>query len=274
MIFSTCQTHDYPVADHECPALVQCQLRSDASICQRAANGRVLCHKTSLRGKNAFWLSCMFAISPPSSGCWKHKKTQTLIFIFTLATIKNWGARVWLVRVESLQKTFQCMMQNLQKSALESLFITLEKENCRNPEKAHKQSQAEECTAACRCTDLLPVNTRKRFSLALPKASQLAERINWVPTLVLEYAHTHAVGACAGSHPNNRWVWESVSTWASRLTYMFRRARQQQVLDGEREAGGWVGPVSIRLVLSVSGPRHGEGTLPVIWKHGRQAKNV
>lgn len=84
MIFSMCQTHDYPVADHECPTLVQCQLRSDASICQnsndkRAANGRVLCHKTSLRGKNAFWLSCNLS---PILGLLKTQKNPNTYFYF------------------------------------------------------------------------------------------------------------------------------------------------------------------------------------------------
>lgn len=48
---------------------------------------------------------------------------------------------------------------------------------------------------------------------------------------------------------------------------MFGCARQQQVLDGEREAGGRVGPVSESRVLWDSGPGHCEAALPGAWKH-------
>lgn len=160
-----------------------------------AANRRVTLYKTSLRVKNAFWLSCMFAIPPLSSGCWNGKKK---IELFPLPSASS-QSLACLSREFAKKKwaEFSCRVPGYEAG----------KKNCRDPAKAHKQSKAEERTAMCKRADLLSVNTRKGFSLTLLNALRLGESINSVPTIVLGYARK-----CAWTHTLT--TGESGSQWA------------------------------------------------------------
>lgn len=129
ILFSKCLPGDYSPTEHAL-AFFQCQLRSEASICQEissdkiAANGREMHHKTSLWVKMHFSYLSYFPFLPCPQTFEKKKR-----LISSHLSIKTW---VWVVSAKSLQKTktktFQRMMQiELKKSAEFSCRVSVDK---------------------------------------------------------------------------------------------------------------------------------------------------